>query len=60
MNRVPIEEVVDDCESALSSSNHGLDAWTVEKMEDLVEWYRDKGYLTDKQEEFLRKLWDKI
>jgi len=56
----PIEEVIEDCKSVLRTSNCHLDEWTKEKMENLLQWYEDKCFFSQKQEEFLRKLWDKI
>jgi len=60
MSDYSIKEIVEDCESALRASNHGLDSFTKEKMESLLEWWHDHGRFSEKQEAFLRKLWEKI
>lgn len=55
-----LKEIIEDCKSELSASNCSLDDWTREKMTDLLQWYSEKSFLTQKQEEFLRNLWEKI
>lgn len=55
-----LKMMIEDCESEMSASNCSLDDWTKEKMEDLIRFYQEKGFISQPQREFLKRLWDKI
>lgn len=55
-----IEEMLDDCNSAKDCSNVEFTAWEEKFLESITEQFDERGSLTEKQEDRLRSIWEKI
>ena len=55
-----IEEMIQDCEDFIGCSNCTFTPWEVDFIDDIKEWFDENNFLTEKQEDVLSKIWDKI
>lgn len=54
------EQYLEDCVSVTRCSNHPFNAWDLEFLESVEKQFREKRFLTTKQKEVLKNIWDKI
>jgi len=55
-----VEEALDDCNSALTATNCPFTAWEKEFLESVAEQWEEREYLSEKQRDTLKRIWDKI
>ena len=55
-----IEEMIEDCLNVSTASNTPFNKWEQDFIDSIAEQYEDNEWLSDKQEEILERIWDKI
>jgi hypothetical protein len=60
MDDAKVEEALDDCNSALTASNCPFTAWEKEFVESVGEQWEERQFLSEKQRDTLRRVWDKV
>jgi hypothetical protein len=55
-----IEEMIEDCQQARTCSNSPFTKWEEDFIDSVSNHYELRGDLSEKQEETLEKIWEKI
>jgi hypothetical protein len=55
-----VEEMIEDCNSAKTCSNHPFSAWELDFINSITEQFEEKGGLSTLQQEHLEAIWEKI
>ena len=55
-----IQEMIDDCLSAASCSNHKFSAWECDFIESVEAQFNQRKSVTEKQQQILERIWEKI
>ena len=60
MDTEDIQRAIEDCESARSASNCPFSKWEMDFIDSITEQFEERGSLSERQQEKLQAIWDKI
>lgn len=60
MDEHTIQEALDDCLSAISARNCPFSPWDREFLESVAEQWEERQSLSERQQDALRDIWDKV
>ena len=60
MTNADIENAMDDCRSGLDASNNPFNEWEENFLFSILNQWDEKKWLSPKQQETLKKMWNKV
>ena len=60
MEERKIVEAIEDCENALPATNCPFTKWERDFVESVSEQWEDKEFLSERQQEVLGRIWEKV